>query len=390
MEEIKKRSALYVGSTGQIGVHNLIFKLVEEIRDIDDKVEISLVINNDNSLLYTCNKTAYLDNNHTIKIVEVLSDIFELSYLNEEQTSLQILFRPDKKIFEYENIDYNKLYNRFKELAQLNENIKIILEDDENKNIIQYCNGLETMLYENMYTHLGIEDSVPISINFTKDNIKVSLVMLLGYPVDVIISYANNAKTHGGGAHVQGLYDGVYMAFKKYLKEFMDSHINVERKDIVNDLNFVLHIKTNNLLYDGSCKRVLAGGNIRKTIKEGVMENLDNFLKSDKSFFDSSSIMRMEAFMQEFESTLKDRESEKDILLSNIDKLTTTELGLVRIKRNLDIETDDVILWCKNKIKEANSIIKKEGKNWYITNDNITITVNASSYGIITAHKEKD
>lgn len=75
-------------------------------------------------------------------------------------------------------------------------------------------------------------------------------------------------------------------------------------------------------------------------------------------------------------------------LLSNIDKIHTTELGIVRISRNLSLEVDDVVSWCKSQIKHANSIIRR-GKNWYAYTDNTIITINANSYTIITAHKIK-
>lgn len=76
-------------------------------------------------------------------------------------------------------------------------------------------------------------------------------------------------------------------------------------------------------------------------------------------------------------------------LLDNIDKLHTTELGVVRIKRNLSLDTDDVVEWCRDKIKSENAVITRNGKNWYINIENNIITVNAYSYTIITAHKEK-
>lgn len=74
-------------------------------------------------------------------------------------------------------------------------------------------------------------------------------------------------------------------------------------------------------------------------------------------------------------------------LLENIDKLHTTEMGVERIKRNLSIETDDVVQWCKTKILNANAVITRRGKNWYADIDNCEITVNAHSCTIITAHK---
>ena len=76
----------------------------------------------------------------------------------------------------------------------------------------------------------------------------------------------------------------------------------------------------------------------------------------------------------------------KDILLSNIDKIHTTEMGIDRIKKNLKLDTNDVVKFCKNKILDNNCDIYKQGKNWYCEIDNIKITINSYSYAIITAH----
>lgn len=76
-------------------------------------------------------------------------------------------------------------------------------------------------------------------------------------------------------------------------------------------------------------------------------------------------------------------------LLKNLDKLHTTELGMERIKRNLSFDTDDVVGWCRTRIHSAGVVITRNGKNWYVSVDNCVITVNAYSYTIITAHKEK-
>lgn len=76
-------------------------------------------------------------------------------------------------------------------------------------------------------------------------------------------------------------------------------------------------------------------------------------------------------------------------LLINLDKVHTTELGVERIKRNLSLDTDDVVDWCKTKINSNNAVITRNGKNWYVKVDNYILTVNAYSYTIITAHKEK-
>lgn len=78
-----------------------------------------------------------------------------------------------------------------------------------------------------------------------------------------------------------------------------------------------------------------------------------------------------------------------NVLIENIDKLHTTEMGEDRIKRNVQPEDNDVVLWCRKKILENSTKIERVGKNWYATADGVKITVNAHSYTIITAHKVK-
>lgn len=73
-------------------------------------------------------------------------------------------------------------------------------------------------------------------------------------------------------------------------------------------------------------------------------------------------------------------------LIENLDKLHTTELGVERIKRNLQLETEDVVEWCRIRILDKSSKMERIGKNWYVTAGNCRITVNAYSYTIITAH----
>ena len=74
-------------------------------------------------------------------------------------------------------------------------------------------------------------------------------------------------------------------------------------------------------------------------------------------------------------------------LLSNIDKIHTTSMGIDRIKKNLNIN-EDVVLYCKNKILDKNCHIYKKGKNYYCEIDDIIITINSYSYTIITAHRK--
>ena len=74
-------------------------------------------------------------------------------------------------------------------------------------------------------------------------------------------------------------------------------------------------------------------------------------------------------------------------LFSNLDKLQVTELGIDRIRRNLDLNTQDVVEWCKNKIKCSNSSAIRQGRDYYVTTDDCVIIINSRDYTITTAHK---
>ena len=49
-------------------------------------------------------------------------------------------------------------------------------------------------------------------------------------------------------------------------------------------------------------------------------------------------------------------------LIKNIDKIHSTELGIIRVRRNFKLKSNNVIEYCKKFIKGADNIIKS-GKN---------------------------
>lgn len=75
-------------------------------------------------------------------------------------------------------------------------------------------------------------------------------------------------------------------------------------------------------------------------------------------------------------------------LLNNIDKIHTTELGVERIRRNLKLDNGDVVEYCRDILKNEKYEVEKKGKNYYVKYEDITFTINASSFTIITAHRK--
>lgn len=80
---------------------------------------------------------------------------------------------------------------------------------------------------------------------------------------------------------------------------------------------------------------------------------------------------------------------EHQALMKHIQELHTTILGVERIKRNLHLDVEDVVTWCKQKVLQEGAYSYRRGKNWYVVVEHIIITINAHSYTIITAHIKK-
>jgi len=76
-------------------------------------------------------------------------------------------------------------------------------------------------------------------------------------------------------------------------------------------------------------------------------------------------------------------------LIESLHKLHTTPMGADRIRNNLELNVSDVVEWCRTKIKGVNCEITRKGKKWYVSTEEWIITVNAYSYTVITAHKQR-
>lgn len=86
---------------------------------------------------------------------------------------------------------------------------------------------------------------------------------------------------------------------------------------------------------------------------------------------------------------MTDENHSAEALFADIDRLHTTVLGRERIRRNLRLDTADVISWCRAQVLAPDSRIVRRGKNWYVRGSLCEITINAHSCTIITAHPLK-
>ena len=146
-----------------------------------------------------------------------------------------------------------------------------------------------------------------------------------------------------------------------------------------------------------------SGGSAVIDIYGGVMSHLsENQIGVGRA---TISLAKLNAFREKFPTILdaddftiritkakkndrQDKNTNPEILLNNIAKIHTTQLGAERIKHNLKLTDTEAVEYCKNIIASTNCKITRNGKNWYSETDGIVITINAMSYTIITAHKK--
>ena len=79
----------------------------------------------------------------------------------------------------------------------------------------------------------------------------------------------------------------------------------------------------------------------------------------------------------------------QSILIDNLDKIHTTELGYIRIAKAMKLENEECIRKIKELVFQNNTEIVKIGKNYYIFHNNLKITINSYNFCVITAHNIK-
>jgi hypothetical protein len=72
-----------------------------------------------------------------------------------------------------------------------------------------------------------------------------------------------------------------------------------------------------------------------------------------------------------------------------IERLHTTPSGEERLRKNLGLpDSTDVVAWSRKFVRSAApEDISRKGKNWYVTNQGVTLTINANSFSLITARR---
>ncbi|OOG94079.1 DNA topoisomerase (ATP-hydrolyzing) subunit B [Bacillus pseudomycoides] len=346
LEAVRKRPGMYIGSTSGKGLHHLVWEIVDN--SIDEALagycdEINVSIEEDNSIRVTDDGRGIpvgIQEKMGRPAVEVIMTVLHAggkfggggykvsgglhgvgaSVVNALSTELEVFvhregkihyqkyergipaadlkvigetdhtgtitrFKPDPEIFtETTEYDFDTLATRMRELAFLNRNIKLIIEDkreNKQKKEFHYEGGIKSYVEHLNRSKQPIHEE-PVYVEGSKDGIQVevSLQYNEGY-TNNIYSFTNNIHTYEGGTHEVGFKTALTRVINDYGRKnniLKDADSNLTGEDVREGLTAIVSIKHPNPQFEGQTKTKL-GNSEARTITESVFsEAFEKFL----------------------------------------------------------------------------------------------------------------
>jgi len=267
IEAVRKRPAMYIGSTGELGLHHLVWEVCDN--SVDEALagycdEINVVVHDDDSVTVTDNGRGIPVDMHAtekkpaaevvmtvlhaggkfdsdtykvsgglhgvgVSVVNALSDwldleiwrdgqVWEQSYEKGQPTSklkdtgktkktgTKITFHPDPSIFAAATYSYDTLSQRLRELAFLNKGLKITLEDERSskKSEFRFTGGIAEFVKHLNRGKQVLHDS-PIYMEGKRDTVDMEIALQYNDSyAENVFSFANTINTVDGGSHLSG------------------------------------------------------------------------------------------------------------------------------------------------------------------------------------------
>ena len=281
LEAVRKRPAMYIGSTGPQGLHHLVYEIVdnsidEALAGFCDQVNVTLHI--DNSVTVVDNGRGIPVDRHAsgrpaaevaltvlhaggkfdndsykvsgglhgvgVSVVNALSEgldleiwrngqVYKQSYTRGKPTGdlevtgttkkrgTKITFKPDAEVFETVEFSFDTLAQRLRELAFLNGGVTITIDDerDGKAHKFQYEGGVRSFVQFLNQNKAAVNDK-PIYMHGEKDGIDVEIALQWndGY-TETVYSFANNINTHEGGTHLSGFRSALTRTINYYVSK---------------------------------------------------------------------------------------------------------------------------------------------------------------------------
>ena len=333
LEAVRKRPGMYIGSTGERGLHHLVYEIVDNAIDETlagycdtiycDILEGDIIRVQDNgrgipvgihpkmgiptvSVVFTVLhgvgasvvnalsswlEVEVADGKHLYKQrYERGNAVDELHIVGDtDKTGTIVTFKPDAEIFTDTTVyDYDILLTRLREQAFLNAGVKIILRDlrpdQEKETVLHFEGGIksycEFLLAKTKKEKLH-DEVIYLSKTENDSAAEVALLFNTGYDTN-IISFANNIHTVDGGTHETSFKNALVRAINNYglrFKYLKESNPRLRADDVLEGLIAVISVKLTEAQFEGQTKSKLGNTSMGTMVNNMVSSQFSAFLE---------------------------------------------------------------------------------------------------------------
>lgn len=208
-----------------------------------------------------------------------------------KRTGTKVTFKPDDEVFETLHFEYDILSQRLRELAFLNKGIRITLEDlrgaEEVREVFKFDGGIRSFVEYLNKNKEPLHKKVIYLEQEKEDccNVEIALQYHDGYN-DLILSFANNIRTHEGGTHELGFKTALTRLVNDYARKqniLKDNENNVSGEDIREGLTAVISVKLLEPQFEGQTKTKLGNSEMRGIVDSFLYEELGTFFEETPS-----------------------------------------------------------------------------------------------------------
>lgn len=346
LEGVRKRPAMYIGSTGKEGLHHLIYEVVDN--SVDEALagvctKIIVQLNKDGSVAveddgrgipveeHKQTKKSALETVMTmlhaggkfdhkayiisgglhgvgVSVVNALSKelivqvkrdgkIYEQKYKRgkpqgdlrvvgkSDSTGTTVTFSPDEEIFSTLQFDFSVVATRMRELAFLNPGLKIILKDEAKQKQEEFfaAGGLvEFVKWLNKSKEVMHK---PIYFKKEMDHTIVEVAVQYNNSyLDNIFGFVNTINTVEGGTHIAGFKTALTRVINNYAqKNKIIKDETLTGDDVREGLTAIVNIKIREPQFEGQTKTKLGNSEVKGFVDSIVTTHLSEFFEENPS-----------------------------------------------------------------------------------------------------------
>ncbi|MWV54460.1 DNA topoisomerase (ATP-hydrolyzing) subunit B [Chlorobium phaeovibrioides] len=210
-------------------------------------------------------------------------DVKEIGATSERGT--KTTFMPDPEIFKVTEFRKDIIIDRMRELAFLNSNLKIVVQDIEGEQeTFHFEGGLKEFVLFTDANRLNLIKE-PVYIYGEKDStiVEIALQYNDSYQENVF-SYVNNINTHEGGTHVTGFRKALTRTLNSYAQKndlLKNLKLALTGDDFKEGLTAVISVKVAEPQFEGQTKTKLGNSETQSIVESVLNEQLSDFAESN-------------------------------------------------------------------------------------------------------------